>query len=116
MVKFLSKLTHDDKDGKKSEQKKKRRLQQYSSAWEKDFPELQPAVGNQYKAKCVVCSGKAGEGFSIFHGGITDVRQHFNSVSHKERQKSLLQATLMRSLFRTNSPESEKVKSVFILN
>ena len=51
----------------------KRRLQVYRPVWEKDFPELRPVPGNAYKAKCTLCVAKAGEGFSISHGGVTDV-------------------------------------------
>lgn len=108
MDKFISKRKEIGLEEKDT--KKKRRLQQYRSVWERDFPELQHVVGNKYKARCRVCTGIAGgEGFSISHGGITDVRQHFNSASHKERQNSARHATVLKSYFQKNSSESEKV-------
>ena len=89
----------------------KRRLQVYRPVWEKDFPELRPVSGNAYKAKCTLCVGKAGEGFSISHGGVTDVRHHFNSASHKQRRLTLtsVQTTLMKSFYKVDSVESDKV-------
>ena len=95
--------------------KKQRRLQQYRSIWEKDYPDLRPVQGNPYKGKCVLCVGKAGEGFSISHGGICDVKQHFSSTGHKQRQKSSLQASLMKSFMKVNSSEADMVSTRNVL-
>lgn len=60
-------------------------MQPYRLVWEKDFPQLQSVPGDKYKAKCSLCVGRAGEGFLISHGVISDVRHYFNTASHKER-------------------------------
>lgn len=106
-----TKRTLENGDGNDGKDKKPRRLQQYRSVWEKDFPELRPVPGNKYKGKCTLCVGKAGDGFSISHGGISDVRHHFNSATHKERQLTSVQTTLMKSFYKENSDESDKVSA-----
>lgn len=64
MDKFLNKWKEIDEELLQKDTKKKR-LQQYRSIWEKEFPGLYLTIGNNYKARCTVCTGRAGEGFSI---------------------------------------------------
>lgn len=88
--------------------KKAKRLTKYNQSWENSYSWLKQVKENPYHASCRLCN----KDFSCAHGGLSDVKQHASTKSHKTIVSNRASSNLTQYFSKPDKSASETEEKI----